>query len=56
VLEGLATMSSSRAELRRASRGGGVRNGALPRLTSLREEDEDVEVLKVERGMQFGQW
>jgi hypothetical protein len=49
-------MSSSRAELRRASRGGGIKNGALPRLNSLREEDEDVEGLKVERGMQFGWW
>jgi hypothetical protein len=49
-------MSSSRAELRRASRGDGVRNGALPRLSSLREEDKDVEGLKVEQGMQFGWW
>jgi hypothetical protein len=31
---------------RRGSRGGGVRNRALPRLSSLREEDVDVEGLK----------
>jgi hypothetical protein len=54
--EGLAMMSSSRVELWRASHGGGVRNGALPRLSSLREEDKDVEGLKVEQGMQFGWW
>jgi hypothetical protein len=47
----LDMMSSSRAELQLASHGGGVRNGALPRLSSLREEDEGVEGLKVERGM-----
>jgi hypothetical protein len=54
ALEGLAMMSSSRAELRRASRGGGVRNVALTRLSSLRKEDEEVEGLKAEQGMQFG--
>jgi hypothetical protein len=51
VPEGLAMMSSSRAELRRASRGGGIRNVALPRLSSQREENEEVEGLKVEQGM-----
>jgi hypothetical protein len=56
ALEGLAMTSSSRVELRRAYRDGGVRNVALPTLSSLREEDEEVEGLKAERGMQFGRW
>jgi hypothetical protein len=54
VPERLAMMSSSRAKLRRASHGGGVRNVALPRLSSLREEDKEVEGLKAKRGMKFG--
>jgi hypothetical protein len=56
VLEGLAMISSSRAKLRRASHGGGVRNVALPMLSSLRKEDKEVEGLKKERDMQFGRW
>jgi hypothetical protein len=36
------------AELRLASRGGSIRNAALPRLGSLHEEDEEVEGLKAE--------
>jgi hypothetical protein len=56
ALEGLATTSSSWAELRRASRGGCIKNVALPRLGLLREEVEEEVGLKAERGMQFGRW
>jgi hypothetical protein len=56
ALERLATMSPRMVELRRASHGSSIINVALPRLGSLREEDEEIEGLKVERGMQFGRW
>jgi hypothetical protein len=44
-------MSSSTAELRRASHGDCIKNVALPRLGLMHKEDEEVVGLKAEREM-----